>query len=69
MIIHKTDKKLDDMTVRKYEKIKENILLIQQYNAKRVEKDPHETPGPNSYFPSWSYVQENPICVILKFKN
>lgn len=55
------------MTIRKYEKIKDNILIMQQYNAKRVEKEPQETPGPNSYYPSWNYVEENPICVIFLF--
>jgi hypothetical protein len=51
------------MAIRKFEKIKENILIMQQMNSKRVEKDVSEFPGPNSYYPSYNYIEENPICV------
>jgi len=59
------------MTIRKYEKIKENILTMQQFNSKRIEKEIQETPGPNNYYPSYTYIEENPICVLnifLKYK-
>ena len=51
------------MTIRKFDKIKENILIMQQFNSKRVEKEPQEIPGPNTYFPSYTYVEENPCSV------
>jgi hypothetical protein len=55
------------MTMRKYEKIKENILLMQQFNTKRFEKDVEITPGPGNYFPSYNLVENNGYFVINYF--
>lgn len=52
------------MTTRKFEKIKENILILQQINNVRPEKEINETPGPTSYYPSYNQIEENPKAVI-----
>lgn len=62
-IIKIPDKKLDDMTMKKYEKLRENILLMQQLNGKRVEKLDEETPGPGHYNPSHNLVEDQGYAV------
>jgi hypothetical protein len=54
------------MTMRKYEKIKENILLMHQFNTKRFEKDTEITPGPDHYLPNYNLVENNGYHVIKK---
>ena len=58
------------MTMRKYDKIRENIMIMQQMNAKHVEKPIEETPGPNFYDPSYNLIENNGYVVknILRFK-
>lgn len=57
------DKKLDNMTMRKYEKIKENVLMMQQYNTKRFEREKEITPGPDHYNPSYSLIENDGFAV------
>ena len=52
------------MTMRKYEKIRENILMMQQFNTKRFEKEKEITPGPDHYNPSYSLIQNDGFAVI-----
>jgi hypothetical protein len=59
------DKKLDEMTVRKYDKIRENIMMTQQMNSKRVEKPIEEFPGPNYYEPNYDLIENNGYAVII----
>jgi len=56
------------MTMRKYEKIKENILMIQQFNTKRFEKEKEITPGPDHYNPSYSLIENDGFAVIKFFE-
>lgn len=49
--------------MRKFDKIKDNILLMQNINSKRIEKDFIETPGPGFYNPSYKHIEENPLAV------
>lgn len=63
-----TDKKLDEMTMRKYEKIRENIMIMNQMNSKRVEKPTEETPGPDYYEPNYNQVENNGFAVKKNLK-
>jgi hypothetical protein len=49
--------------MRKYEKIQENIMIMQQNNTKRIEKPIEETPGPNYYEPNYDLVENNGFAV------
>lgn len=51
--------------MRKYEKIRENIMIMQQLNSKSVEKPIMETPGPNHYEINYDQVQNNGFAVNL----
>ena len=51
------------MTMRKYEKIKDNILMMQQFNTKRFEKEKEVLPGPDHYNPSYSLIQNDGYAV------
>lgn len=57
------DKKLDEMTMRKYDKIRENIMIMQQMNSKQVEKPIEEFPGPNHYEPNYNLIENNGFAV------
>lgn len=50
--------------MRKYEKIRENILMMQHLNSKKILKEEEITPGPNSYNPSYNFVEPNPLSVM-----
>ena len=52
------------MTMRKYEKIRENILMMQQFNTKRFEKEKEITPGPDHYAPSYNLIENDGFAVI-----
>ncbi len=49
--------------MRKYEKIKENILMMQQLNTKRFEKEREIIPGPDHYNPIYSLVENEGFSV------
>jgi len=51
------------MTMRKYEKIRENILMMQHINTKRFEKEKEITPGPDHYVPNYDLVEFNGFAV------
>jgi hypothetical protein len=53
------------MTMRKYEKIRENILIMQKFNTKRFEKEKEITPGPDHYNPSYSLIENDGFAVKL----
>ena len=55
------------MTIRKYDKIKENILNIQQYNSKKVEIVSENIPGPGAYSPSYNLIENNGFAVNFIF--
>jgi hypothetical protein len=55
------------MTIRKYDKIRENILSIQQLNTKRYEKEIIINPGPDHYVPNYNLVENNGYSVINIF--
>lgn len=57
------------MTIRKYDKIKENILNMQQYNSKKVEIPTEEIPGPGAYSPSYNLIENNGFAVKFIFLN
>jgi hypothetical protein len=59
------DKKLDDMTLRKYNKVRESILMMQQLNTKRFEKEDVITPGPDYYSPNYNMIENNGYSVII----
>ena len=47
------------MTMRKFEKIRENILMIHAKDGKRIEKEIIELPGPNTYNPSYNLLEDS----------
>lgn len=51
------------MTMRKYEKIRENILMMQQFNTKRFEKEKEVFPGPDHYYKNFDLVENNGFAV------
>jgi hypothetical protein len=51
------------MTLRKYKKIKENILFMQQFNTKKFEKEKEIIPGPDYYNPSYSLIENDGFSV------
>jgi hypothetical protein len=55
------------MTMRKYEKIKGNILMMQQLNTRRFEKEREILPGPDHYNPIYSLVENDGFSVIKLF--
>ena len=46
------------MTMKKFEKIRENILMIHSKDAKRVEREIVESPGPADYNPSFNLLED-----------
>lgn len=46
------------MTMKKFEKIRENILMLHSKNSKRVEMEEIESPGPASYNPSYKLIED-----------
>jgi len=49
--------------MRKFENIRENILMIHNKNSKRVEKEEIDSPGPLSYNPSYKLIEESGFAV------
>jgi hypothetical protein len=63
------DKKLDEMTMKKFEKIRDNILKLHGKNSKRVEKEETNSPGPAEYFPVYNLVEDTGYAVKTIFEN
>lgn len=55
------------MTMRKFEIIRENILMLHNKNSKAVEKEEIDSPGPASYNPSYKLIEEPGFAVINFF--
>ena len=51
------------MTMRKFEKMRENILMLHNQNTKRVEKEEMDSPGPASYNPSYKLIEDPGFAV------
>jgi len=50
--------------MRKFEKIRENILMLHGKNSKRVEKEEMDSPGPATYNPSYNLIEDTGYAVI-----
>jgi hypothetical protein len=62
-IKNKKDKKLDEMSMRKFEKIKDNILMIHKKDGKKIEKELVDLPGPATYNPSYNLLEDKGYMV------
>lgn len=51
------------MTMKKFEKIRSNILLLHELNTKKVEKEDFETPGPGAYNPTYRLIEDDGFAV------
>ena len=47
------------MTQKKFDKIKENILMIAAKDHKVVVKEEEHLPGPNTYNPSYNLLEDS----------
>ena len=50
--------------MRKYEKIRENIIMLHNQHSKIVEKEEVDSPGPASYNPSYKLIEDPGYAVI-----
>lgn len=49
--------------MKKFEKIRENILMLHNLNSKRIEKEPEDNPGPASYNPTYNLIEDKAYSV------
>lgn len=45
--------------MRKFDKIRENILMVHAKDSKIVEREPTDYPGPASYNPSYNLLEDS----------
>ena len=49
--------------MKKYEKIRENIIIMQQINSRKIENQIEEFPGPTSYNPCYKLTLDSGYAV------
>jgi len=55
--------------MRKFTKIRENILMLHNKNSKRVEQEEYDSPGPATYNPSFKLIEDMGFSVnYIRFK-